>query len=83
MHNVCMEPMQSLTTTHRGESLRKEGLMASEFHILLDGQMIVRTYNGTPAEQFAAYVAEFPIGSGANLRYCRDTEPAVPLVIFG
>lgn len=57
--------------------------MASEFHILIDGDMIARTYDGTAAEQFAAYVAEFPIGCGANLRYTKSLDMQVPLVVLG
>jgi len=73
----------STAHTYAGHSGRKEGLMASStFHILLDGRMIERTYSGVAAEQFAAYVAEFPIGCGANLRYTMDNGPIVPLVVF-
>ena len=56
--------------------------MASTFHILLDGRMIERTYSGSAAEQFAAYVAEFPIGCGANLRYTKALGNIEPLVTF-
>ncbi len=57
--------------------------MASEFVILTpDRTIITRTYTGSAAEQFAAYVAEFPIGSGMNLRYTKALEPSVPLVAF-
>jgi hypothetical protein len=58
--------------------------MASEFVILTPaGEIITRTYSGSAAEQFSAYVAEFPIGSGMNLRYTRSLGPAEPLVVFG
>lgn len=57
--------------------------MASEFVILTPARdIITRTYDGSAAEQFAAYVAEFPVGSGYSLRYTRDLAPAVPLA-FG
>lgn len=58
--------------------------MASKFFIsLTDGQRVERTYSGDAAEQFAAYVAEFPIGSGAHLRYTMSLAPIEPLVVFG
>ena len=58
--------------------------MASEFVILTPSRdIITRTYSGPAAEQFAAYVAEFPIGSGYSLRYTRSLAPIEPLVVFG
>jgi hypothetical protein len=58
--------------------------MGSMFIIFTaEGERIERRYNGTAAEQFAAYVAEFPIGSGAHLSYTRALAPVEPLVRFG
>lgn len=59
-----------------------EGNMRSEFVILTTSGLVKRIYEGTAAEQFAAYLAEFPIGSGANLRYTRSLETPTPLVRF-
>lgn len=62
---------------------RKESLMASEFTILTPSRdIITRTYRGAAAEQFAAYVAEFPINSGHKLCHTFNLDPIEPLVVF-
>jgi hypothetical protein len=76
--------MQSATSPTGANGSRKERLVASKFFITLTtGQCVERTYTGRASQQFAAYVAEFPIGSGAHLRYTMSLEAVEPLVIFG
>ena len=58
--------------------------MASTFIIFTAaGERLERTYSGPAAEQFAAYLVDFPIGSGAHLSYTRDLGPITPMVVFG
>lgn len=96
MANKCQDPLtlprplgilprvDIATTSTEGRKAGKERHMASMFIIFTAaGERIERRYAGNAAEQFAAYLIDFPIGSGARLSYTRDLGPITPMVVFG